>query len=315
MTTLQTETKPVDEFTISVLTNLHDSLKWVLTILMSGAAAQAAIDRAAASLRQLNNPDQIAVQIARLQADSAIESKRQVEFQWDQIKDKPVGGLPRDILQSQLAQAAMAAQIAEYERCTRRTIAGSFKLYRDFIALPGGLAPGLTTQEPLDLKRRRFEVRQLVMLQKITVAADTNDYARTGISLFGGHGVMEDFSIFPRMLRDGLVNELWEGPRNVLLTQMHRDFQRVAEWYPADEFVASVLRGADPSLVGEFSREIRELLSIPHLFEMNERTLEICSRWDDFCGRLFHAYQDLALAEAETAAEAGEYAAKTAAGR
>ena len=209
----------------------------------------------------------------------------------------------------------VAAQIAEYERCTRRTIAGSFRLYRDFIALPGGLAPGLTTREPLDLKRRRFEVRQLVMLQKITVAADTNDFARRGISLFGGHGVMEDFSIFPRMLRDGLVNELWEGPRNVLLTQMHRDFQRVAEWYPADEFVASVLRGADPSLVGEFSGEIRELLSIPHLFEMNERTLEVCTRWDDFCGRLFHAYQDLALADAEAAAEAGEYAAKTAAGR
>lgn len=79
------------------------------------AAAEAAIASAAASLRQLTTPDQNALQIARLQADSAIESKRQVEFQWDQIKDKPVGGLPRDILQSQLAQAAMAAQIAELQ--------------------------------------------------------------------------------------------------------------------------------------------------------------------------------------------------------
>ncbi len=209
----------------------------------------------------------------------------------------------------------VVAQLADYERYTRRTIAGSFRLYRDFMRLPGGLAPGLTTQEPLDLKRRRFEVRQLVMLQKITVASDTNDFARKGISLFGGHGVMEDFSIFPRMLRDGLVNELWEGPRNVLLTQMHRDFQRVAEWYPADEFVASVLRGADPSLVEDFTREIRELLSLPHLFEMNERTLEICARWDDFCSRFFHAYQDLALAEAESEAGAREYAAGQPAGR
>ena len=78
-------------------------------------AAEAAINSAAAGLRQLTTPDQNALQIARLQADSAIESKRQVEFQWDQIKDKPVGGLPRDILQSQLAQAAMAAQIAELQ--------------------------------------------------------------------------------------------------------------------------------------------------------------------------------------------------------
>lgn len=195
----------------------------------------------------------------------------------------------------------VAAQMEEYERCTRRTIAGSFKLYGDFIALPGGLAPGLTTPEPLEIKKKRFRVRQLVMLQKITVAQDANDYARKGISIFGGHGVMEDFSIFPRMLRDGLVNELWEGPRNVLLTQMHRDFQRVAEWYPAQEFVADILRGADAQTVRELSAEIEELLSVPHLFEMNRRTMDICLRWDDFCSRLFHAYQDLALAEAEAA--------------
>lgn len=224
------------------------------------------------------------------------EGKKYAEF-------RTAFGLPLNLF------PMVAGQIAEYERCTRRTIAGSFRVYRDFIALPGGLAPGLTTQEPLDLKKRRFEVRQLVMLQKITVASDTNDFARQGISIFGGHGVMEDFSIFPRMLRDGLVNELWEGPRNVLLTQMHRDFQRVADWYPADEFVAGILRGADPSLVAEFREEIKELLSLPHLFEMNERTMEVCARWDDFCSRLFHAYQDLALAEAEAAVEAGKHLA------
>ncbi len=206
-----------------------------------------------------------------------------------------------------IASFPMAAgQIAAMERYARRSVAGSFKLYRDFIALPGGLAPGLTADEPLELKKKRFEVRQLIMLQKITTAADANDGARQGISIFGGHGVMEDFSDFPRMLRDGLVNELWEGPRNVLLTQMHRDFQRVAAWYPAAEFVASLLEGADQAVIEGFSGEIRELLSIPHLFEMNEKTMEICERWDDFCARFFHAYQDLALAEAEAGAGASE---------
>ena len=72
-------------------------------------------------MKQLGTPDEIALQVARLQADSANESRRQVEFQWDKIKEKPVGGMPRDILQSQLAQAAMAAQIAElqYENVKR----------------------------------------------------------------------------------------------------------------------------------------------------------------------------------------------------
>ncbi len=78
-------------------------------------AAEAAIASAAANLKQLSAPDQNALQIARLQADSAIESKRQIEFQWDKLKDKPVGGLPRDLLQSQLAQATMAAQVAELQ--------------------------------------------------------------------------------------------------------------------------------------------------------------------------------------------------------
>ena len=78
-------------------------------------AAQASIASASASLNQLSKPDDIALQIARLQADSANESKRQMQMQWDKISDKPVGGMPRDILQSQLAQATMAAQIAELQ--------------------------------------------------------------------------------------------------------------------------------------------------------------------------------------------------------
>lgn len=199
-----------------------------------------------------------------------------------------------------------AGQIARMEQWTRRSIAGSFKLYRDFINLPGGLSCGLTTDEPLGLKRRRFDVRQLVMLQKITVAYDAVEMSRLGISVFGGHGVMEDFSSFPRMMRDGMVQELWEGPRNVLLTQMHRDFQRAAEWYPPREFVATVLDGCDGATVRECSDEIEELLAIPHLFEMNDRTLRVCERWDGFCARFFHAYQEAALAEAESSAAPGE---------
>jgi HlyD family secretion protein len=79
------------------------------------ASAEAAIASASSNLKQLGSPDEIALQIARLQADSANESKRQVQLQWDQISDKPFGGIQRDILQSQMAQAVMAAQIAELQ--------------------------------------------------------------------------------------------------------------------------------------------------------------------------------------------------------
>ena len=190
-----------------------------------------------------------------------------------------------------------AGQLRKNERYALRTIAGAFKVYERFISLPGGLALGLNTEEPLALKKQRFDVRQLVMLQKITVAQDACDMSRLGISVFGGHGVMEDFSSFPRMFRDGLVNELWEGPRNVLLTQLFLDFQRVREWHPPQDFVQSILSGADESLINHMGRELEEIMETPHFFDLDEKTLEACERWDDYCARLFHAYQDLALDE------------------
>ena len=56
---------------------------------------------------------------------------------------------------------------------------------------------------------------------------------------------MEDFSSLPRLYRDSAINELWEGPRNVLLTQVHNDFKKTAASYKPSEFVSNVLSGAD----------------------------------------------------------------------
>jgi hypothetical protein len=119
------------------------------------------------------------------------------------------------------------------------------------------------------------------------------------MSIFGGHGVMEDFSSLPRLFRDAAINELWEGPRNVLLAQIHRDLQNNAGWYPPAEFVKNILMEADLKKVNALCDEITELVSHPNLFQMDEKTLKICERWDRFCHELFHAYQDLAYREIE----------------
>ena len=205
----------------------------------------------------------------------------------------------------------MAGQYLKNAHFVKRTIAGNFKVYKAFIELPGGLSVGLdsgglsvssNSDEPLEMRKQRFDVRQLILLQKITVARDAIDLSRLGISSFGGHGVMEDFSCFPRMFRDAMVNELWEGPRNVLLTQLFLDFQKVKSWYPPDAFVGRILRGADTTVIDEYTRELVEIMNTPHFFDMDEKTINACQQWDDFCDRFFHAYQDQALAEAETAA-------------
>ncbi len=190
----------------------------------------------------------------------------------------------------------VAGQLADIERSAKRTLAGAFRLYRDVLALPGGFAGAGREKETVAIRKRRWDVRELVMLQKITASWDCPEVLRMAMSLFGGHGVMEDFSALPRLYRDAAVNELWEGPRNVLLAQIHRDLQKAARWYPPAEFVRSVLAGAPADLVQDFAAEIVELLAHPSLLTLNPETVAMCRRWDAFCHRLFHAYQDAASA-------------------
>lgn len=193
----------------------------------------------------------------------------------------------------------VAVQLQRIKRSTHRTTAGAFKLYRDFLKLDGGLKGSRGGEEPMSARRLRFNIRELIMLQKITASWDCTDVLREAMSLFGGHGVMEDFSSLPRLYRDSAINELWEGPRNVLLTQIHRDLQQAASWYAPEAFVADVLEGLDRRQVTELSSEIKALVSHPNLFSSDETTMDVCRRWDAFCGRFFHAYQDLALLEVE----------------
>ncbi len=183
----------------------------------------------------------------------------------------------------------LAGQVRAMQHSARRTVAGAFAVYDLFLSVEG------TTGGGPEEKKRRFDARELVMLQKIAASWDAVDVIRNAMSVFGGHGVMEDFSSLPRLYRDSAVNELWEGPRNVLLTQMHRDFQKASEWYGPAEFVSRALGGDAPG-AADIASEMEELLAHPSLFTMDEKTVEVCARWDALCHRFMHAYQDRALA-------------------
>ena len=147
----------------------------------------------------------------------------------------------------------VTVQLDRIRQTTRRTTTGAFKLYRDFLKLEGGLKGSQGGDEPLSTRRRRFNIRELIMLRKMAASWDCTDVIRETMSLFGGHGVMEDFSCLPRLYRDSAINELWEGPRNVLLTQIHRDLQKAAAWYKPEEFVAEILQGMDQAQVQDLA--------------------------------------------------------------
>lgn len=66
---------------------------------------------------------------------------------------------------------------------------------------------------------RRF----LINLCKTRTAIGATDCTHEAILLLGGNGTIETFSPLPRLYRDSMVIETWEGTHNVLALQIARD--------------------------------------------------------------------------------------------
>jgi acyl-CoA dehydrogenase len=69
--------------------------------------------------------------------------------------------------------------------------------------------------------------RALVNLNKYWTATQATLGVRDAIEVLGGNGAIEDFSVLPRLLRDSIVVEAWEGGHNVLCAQVLRDARRL----------------------------------------------------------------------------------------
>jgi hypothetical protein len=68
--------------------------------------------------------------------------------------------------------------------------------------------------------------RILVNANKFSTSAAATRAIRRGIEVLGGNGTIEDFSVLPRLWRDAIVFESWEGTHNVLCAQVARDLER-----------------------------------------------------------------------------------------
>jgi acyl-CoA dehydrogenase len=69
--------------------------------------------------------------------------------------------------------------------------------------------------------------RFLVNANKYLTSITATDVVHRGIEVLGGNGTIEDFSPLPRLYRDAVVFESWEGTHNVLCAQVHRDCTRL----------------------------------------------------------------------------------------
>jgi alkylation response protein AidB-like acyl-CoA dehydrogenase len=75
------------------------------------------------------------------------------------------------------------------------------------------------TATPIDLALHRF----LVNANKYVTSITASEVVHRGIEVLGGNGTIEDFSPLPRLYRDAVVFESWEGTHNVLCAQVRRD--------------------------------------------------------------------------------------------
>ncbi|MFE1245356.1 acyl-CoA dehydrogenase family protein [Fictibacillus sp. NPDC058756] len=190
-----------------------------------------------------------------------------------------------------------ARTLKRIENAAARTTAGAFKIYDLFLRLDRPLNPGIPKDQPLEIRKQLFNLRELVLLQKICATNEGAEVLRDAISVFGGHGVMEEFSSLPRIFRDVVVNEQWEGPRNLLLTQIYRDIQRVADWYPPADFVESVLQGASQETIKEYAEKLTDLMRKTVCGDVSDESIQAAEEWDALCDGFFKVYQTVALQE------------------
>jgi acyl-CoA dehydrogenase len=69
--------------------------------------------------------------------------------------------------------------------------------------------------------------RFLVNAAKYALSVDATAAARSAIEVLGGNGTIEEFSVLPRLYRDSIVYESWEGTHNVLVAQVLADLNRM----------------------------------------------------------------------------------------
>lgn len=113
--------------------------------------------------------------------------------------------------------------------------------------------------------------RVAVNLNKLRTAILAHDVINRGIEVLGGNGAIESFSVLPRLLRDNVVCENWEGTHNVLCAQVLRDCRRLQ----VHEGFFRVLEGAlgAPRLIHERAALDRSLQADDALASLQMRSL------------------------------------------
>jgi alkylation response protein AidB-like acyl-CoA dehydrogenase len=131
--------------------------------------------------------------------------------------------------------------LEELHRARERTLAVVFELMRMWQA----------AQKEDEHSIDAVDFRCLLSLCKPALTRQATGLLHEAMLLLGGNGMEERFSPLPRLWRDSVVMEAWEGPHNVLISQALRDLERY-EVAP-DALVTRLAGEPRPDLTGELS--------------------------------------------------------------
>ncbi len=130
-----------------------------------------------------------------------------------------------------------ARQYAKHRQAFGTTI-GNYPLVQETIAdvraehdaLVSGTMHLVALQDRLDngdveeIEQQFFRIA--LNVNKSMTAVSARWACVQGIEILGGNGAIESFSVLPRLLRDAIVYENWEGTHNTLFMQVYRDMKR-----------------------------------------------------------------------------------------
>ncbi len=102
--------------------------------------------------------------------------------------------------------------------------------------------------------------RVAVMLNKYWTAVAATRTARDAIEVLGGNGTIEEFSPLPRLYRDAMVLESWEGTHNTLCAQVLRDFAQRRLHVPFLELLEDELGAVRQPRLAAHVRAVARLL-------------------------------------------------------
>jgi len=114
------------------------------------------------------------------------------------------------------------------------------------------------TASPADLAVHRF----LVNANKYLTSTVATEVVHRAIEGLGGNGTIEDFSPLPRLYRDAIVFESWEGTHNVLCDQVYRDCSRLDILDPLFAWIRAELASVSTAFTDHRDRIAAELGSI-----------------------------------------------------